>query len=81
MYFASKPASRSSIEQRGLDMETAVLRVESENPRRWSFSQRMLAEGVLDRGDAFVGREQPLDVAARQEESAGATRVCAWLAG
>ena len=52
-------------EQRGLDMETAVLRVEAENPRRRGFSQRMLAEGVLDRGDAFVGREQPLDVAAR----------------
>jgi len=30
------------------------------------FSQRVLAEGILDRGDAFVGGKQPLDVAARR---------------
>jgi hypothetical protein len=68
-------------EQRGLDMEAAVLRVEAEGPRRRGFSKRVLAEGVLHRCDAFVGREQPLDVTARQEDGAGAARLCAWRAG
>jgi hypothetical protein len=54
-------------EQRGLDVETAVLGVQGEYSRRRRFAQRVLAEGVLDGADALVGRKETLDVAARQE--------------
>jgi len=58
-------------EQRGLNVETAVLGVQAEYSRRRRLAQRVLAEGVLDGADARVGREQTLDVAAREEQRAG----------
>src|SRR5260370_27370754 len=65
-------------EQRGLDVETAVLGVQAEYSRRRRLAQRVLAEGVLDGTDAPVGREETLDVAARQEQRAGSgTRASA----
>src|SRR5262249_3872689 len=69
-------------EQRGLDVETAVLGVQAEYSRRRRLAQRVLAEGVLDGADALVGRQETLDVAARQEQRAGSgTRASAGSAG
>src|SRR5262249_18036961 len=58
-------------EQRCLDVKTAVLGVKAQDPGRRSLAERMLAEGVLHRGDAFVGRKQTLDVASRQKNGVG----------
>ncbi len=51
-------------EQRRLDVKTAVLGVQAEDAWRRSLPERVLAKGVLDCGHAFVGGEQPLDIAA-----------------
>jgi hypothetical protein len=68
--------------QRGLDVETAILGVQAEYSRRRRLAQRVLAEGVLDGADALVGRQETLDVAARQEQCAGSgTRASARRAG
>jgi hypothetical protein len=51
-------------QQRCLDVETAVLGMQAEDSRRRGLAKRVLEEGILDRGDAFIGREQALDIAA-----------------
>src|SRR5262249_16413812 len=50
------------------EVEAALLGMQAEDAWRRSLPQRVLAEGVLDRCHAFVRGEQPLDIAARQEE-------------
>jgi len=68
-------------EQRRLDVEAAVLGVQTQDAGRRSPPERVLAEGVFDRGDAFIGGKQPLDVAARQEQRADGAGCCGCKAG
>ncbi len=62
------------LEQGRLDVEAPVPGVQAEDPGSRGLAQRMLAERVLDRGEAFVGSEEPLHVAPRQQKRAGFTR-------
>ena len=57
-------------EERRLDVEAAILDMQAEDSRRRRLTERVLAESVLDRCDACIGREKALDVAARKQQRA-----------
>jgi hypothetical protein len=53
------------------DMEAAVLRMHAEDARRRRLSLRVLGKGVFHCGNAFVERQEPLDIAAAEYERCG----------
>src|SRR4051794_1204712 len=57
-------------ELRGLDVEASVRHMNTEHARRRRLPDGMPAKRVFDCGYALVGREQALDVAARQDQRA-----------
>jgi hypothetical protein len=48
-------------------VKAAVLDVQPENAGRGNLAEPVAAERIFDRGDAFIGRQQPLDVCAGDE--------------
>jgi len=55
-------------EEAGLHVEAAFARMHAEDTRRRHLALRELPERILDRGDAHLGRQQPLDVGAREQQ-------------
>src|SRR5215203_2528394 len=62
-----------------LDMEAAVLRMHPKHARRRCFPLCVLSEGVFYRGNAFVERQQPLDIAAAEDKRFSVSHR--WLTG
>ena len=51
-------------------MEAVILGAQAEDPGQRRLAERVLAEGVLNRRHACVGRKKAFDVAAREEQRA-----------